>query len=89
MRVLCNASGHRAAVPVMTTQATVLRDVWGAACHAQRINGAYLKQDEWELPSENATAVQLRRKSNRNIMMEALENPFMITDEDRQQVRSA
>jgi hypothetical protein len=58
-------------------------DVWGAACHAQRINGAYIKQDEWELPSESATAVQLRRKSNRNIMMEALENPFMITDEDR------
>jgi hypothetical protein len=27
--------------------------------------------------------VQLKRKSNRNIMMEALENPFMITDEDR------
>jgi hypothetical protein len=58
-------------------------DVWSAACHAQRINGAYLKQDEWELPSESATAVQLKRKSNRNIMMEALENPFMITDEDR------
>jgi hypothetical protein len=58
-------------------------DVWGAACHAQRMNGAYIKQDEWELPSESATAVQLKRKSNRNIMMEALENPFMITDEDR------
>ena len=58
-------------------------DVWGAACHAQRINSAYIKQDEWELPSESATAVQLKRKSNRNIMMEALENPFMITDEDR------
>jgi hypothetical protein len=58
-------------------------DVWGAACHAQRINGAYIKQDEWELPSESATAVQLKRKSNRNIMMEALENPFMITDADR------
>ena len=60
-----------------------VNDVWGAACHAQRINGAYIKQDEWELPSESATAVQLRRKSNRNIMIEALENPFMITDEDR------
>ena len=59
-------------------------DVWGAACHAQRINGMYLKQDVWELPSESATAVQLQRKSNRNIMIEALENPFMITDEDRE-----
>ena len=58
-------------------------DVWSAACHAQRINGAYIKQDEWELLSESATALQLNRKSNRNIMMEALENPFMITDEDR------
>jgi len=58
-------------------------DVWGAACHAQRINGAYIKQDEWELPAESATAMQLKRKSNRNIMMDALENPFMITDEDR------
>jgi hypothetical protein len=58
-------------------------DVWGAACHAQRINGAYIKEDVWEWPSENATAMQLKRKSNRNIMMEALDNPFMITDEDR------
>jgi len=58
-------------------------DVWGAACHAQRINGAYIKQDHWEWPSETATAMQLNRKSNRNIMMEALENPFMITDQDR------
>ena len=58
-------------------------DVWGAAYHAQRINGAYIKQDEWEWPSENATAMQLKRKSNRNIMIEALDNPFMITDEDR------
>ena len=59
-------------------------DVWGAACHAQRINGAYIKQDEWEWPSESATAMQLKRKSNRNIMIEALDNPFMITDEDRE-----
>ena len=58
-------------------------DVWGAACHAQRINGAYFKEDVWEWPSESATAMQLNRKSNRNIMMDALENPFMITDEDR------
>ena len=58
-------------------------DVWGAACHAQRINGAYIKEDVWEWPSETATAMQLNRKSNRNIMMEALENSFMITDEDR------
>ena len=60
-----------------------VNDVWGAACHAQRINGAYIKQDVWEMPSDHATAVQLNRKSNRNIMMDALENPFMITDEDR------
>ena len=58
-------------------------DVWGAACHAQRINGAYFKEDMWEWPSESATAMQLKRKSNRNIMIEALDNPFMITDEDR------
>ena len=58
-------------------------DVWGAACHAQRINGVYVKQDHWEWPSETATAMALSRKSNRNIMMEALENTFMITDEDR------
>ena len=58
-------------------------DVWGAACHAQRINGAYFKEDHWQWPSESATAMQLNHKSNRNIMMDALENPFMITDEDR------
>jgi hypothetical protein len=61
----------------------LITDVWAAACHAQRINGAYVKQDEWELPSESATAVQLKCKSNRNVMMEALHNTFMITDEDR------
>lgn len=59
-------------------------DVWAAACHAQRINGAYIKQDVWELPNESATATQLKSKSNRNIMMFALENSFMITDEDRE-----
>jgi len=59
-------------------------DVWAAAAHAQRINGAYIKQDMWwEVTPESPTAGQLKQKSNRNIMMEALENPFMITDEDR------
>jgi len=58
-------------------------DVWAAACHAQRINGVYVKQDHFEWPSETATAMALSRKSNRNIMIEALENTFMITDEDR------
>jgi hypothetical protein len=61
----------------------LVTDVWAAASHAQRVNGAYVKQDEWELPAESATAVQLKRKSNRNVMMEALHNTFMITDEDR------
>jgi hypothetical protein len=70
-------------VKIRRTSACASGVIWGAACHAQRMNGAYIKQDEWELPSESATAVQLKRKSNRNIMMEALENPFMITDEDR------
>ena len=70
-------------VPHVGHRGYAVSEVWAAACHAQRINGAYIKQDEWELPSESATAVQLKRKSNRNIMMEALENPFMITDEDR------
>jgi hypothetical protein len=60
-----------------------ISDVWGAACYAQRINSTYIKEDHWEWPSETATAMALSRKSNRNIMMEALENPFMITDEDR------
>jgi hypothetical protein len=60
-----------------------MSDVWGAACYAQRINGTYIKEDHWEWPSETATAMQLKHKSNRNIMMDALENPFMITDEDR------
>jgi hypothetical protein len=58
-------------------------EIWAAACHAQRINGSYIKEDEWETPAESATAAQLKRKSNRNIMLEALNNAFMITDEDR------
>jgi hypothetical protein len=60
-----------------------IAEMWAAACHAQRINGEYVKEDEWETPAESATAAQLQRKSNRNVMLEALNNTFMITDEDR------
>lgn len=56
-------------------------DVWGAACHAQRINGGYFKEEQW-MP--NATPPYIAKRRNRDIMMDALENPFMITDEDRE-----
>jgi hypothetical protein len=69
-----------AATPASTKHS--VDNVWGAAVAAQRINGAYVKQDEWELPSESATAVQLKRKSNRNIMRDILANPAVLTVED-------
>ena len=54
--------------------------VWGAACTAQRINGAYVKHLEMD---ENYKPKFPNQKINRDIMKEAIADPSMITDADR------
>lgn len=48
-------------------------DVWGAAVMAQRINGSYIK----------AIAPGVEQQTNRQIIEGLLADPFIITDEDR------
>jgi hypothetical protein len=54
-------------------------DVWAAACQAQRINGAYVKQSAWT--ETDATY----RLSNRQLTEQFLADTTTITDEDREQ----
>lgn len=55
--------------------------VWACAAAAQRINGEYLKEDEW---MHNATPPFCSRKSNKNLVKQWLrENNFVeVTEED-------
>jgi hypothetical protein len=55
-------------------------DVWGAACAAQRINGAYVK-----LSMLSESDKQLNKLSNRQLVESLLVDSFNITDEDREQ----
>ena len=54
--------------------------VWAAACAAQRINGRYIKQDEFDYP-EGGRAV-LTATASRTIMKELLANPDRLTAQD-------
>jgi hypothetical protein len=55
-------------------------DVWGAACQAQRINGAYVK-----LSMLSESDKELNKLSNRQIVESLLVDPRMITTEDFEQ----
>ena len=56
-------------------------NVWGAAVAAQRMNGSYLKETTYILDmDQNISVVDKRR--NRDIMVEILENPAVLTVED-------
>ena len=57
--------------------------VWAAACAAQRINGRYIKQDEFNYP-EGGQAV-LTATASRTIMKELLANPDRLTAQDFEQ----
>lgn len=50
--------------------------LWSAACTAYRINGGYFKQPE-------TIGDQVVRPTNRTVVRQALENPTLITDADR------
>ena len=57
--------------------------VWAAACAAQRINGRYIKQDEFDYP-EGGQAV-LTATASRTTMRELLANPDRLTAQDFEQ----
>ena len=50
--------------------------VWSAACTAYRINGGYFKEPE-------TIGDQVIRPTNRAVVRQALDNPALITDADR------
>ena len=52
-------------------------DIWAAAVYAQRINGAYLKQDEYDAEGK------VIRQANRTVARNALEIGGKISVEDR------
>lgn len=56
-------------------------DVWAAACAAQRINGEYVKTEQWTTNPENGQ-VTLSKPRNRDIMKEFLDNPDGLLPED-------
>jgi hypothetical protein len=51
--------------------------VWSAACAAYRINGGYFKEPE-------TVGDQVIRHTNRAVVRQALDNPTLITDADRE-----
>jgi hypothetical protein len=51
--------------------------VWSAACAAYRINGGYFKEPE-------TIGDQVIRPTNRAVVRQALDNPSLITDADRE-----
>jgi hypothetical protein len=53
--------------------------VWAAACAAQRVNGEYVKEEQW-MP--NATPPYIAKRKNRDVMMEFLCHPSDLTAED-------
>jgi hypothetical protein len=55
--------------------------VWSAACAAYRINGGYFKEPE-------TVGDQVIRPTNRAVVRQALDNPTLITDADRDMARN-
>jgi len=55
--------------------------VWSAACTAYRINGGYFKEPE-------TSGDQVIRPTNRAVARQALDNPALITDADRELARN-
>jgi hypothetical protein len=53
--------------------------VWGAAVAAQRMNGEYVKQEQW-MP--NATPPYIAKRRSRDVMMEFLTHPSDLTEQD-------
>jgi hypothetical protein len=81
-------NGYNPRYGVRSTKATVksfkysVEDVWGAAVAAQRVNGEYVKEDQYSYDTDTNERT-LTKKRNRDIMMDFLAVPGTITDEDR------
>ena len=56
-------------------------NVWGAACAAQRINGSYVKETQYQFDETKQTTVVVKQR-NRDIMADILANPAVLTVED-------
>ena len=56
-------------------------NVWGAACAAQRINGSYVKETEYRFDENTNTTVVVKQR-NRDIVIDILANPAVLTVED-------
>jgi hypothetical protein len=56
-------------------------NVWGAACAAQRINGSYVKETQYQFDDVKQTTVVVKQR-NRDIMVDIMANPARLTVED-------
>ena len=76
-----NSYKSRAGKTVVKSYKYPVEDVWGAAVAAQRVNGEYVKEDQYshDITTNERTLV---KKRNRDIMMDFLAVPGTITDED-------
>ena len=57
-------------------------NVWGAAVAAQRINGSYVKETMYKVDPEMSSNTVVDKRRNRDIMVDILANPAVLTVED-------
>jgi hypothetical protein len=57
-------------------------NVWGAAVAAQRINGSYVKETQYKVDPEMSGNTVVDKRRNRDIMLDILSNPALLTVED-------
>ena len=57
-------------------------NVWGAAIAAQRINGSYVKETQYKVDPEMSSNTVVDKRRNRDIMLDILANPALLTVED-------
>ena len=57
-------------------------NVWGAAVAAQRINGSYVKETVYKVDPEMSSNTVVDKRRNRDIMLDILANPAVLTVED-------
>jgi len=57
-------------------------NVWAAAVAAQRINGSYVKETMYKVDPEMSSNTVVDKRRNRDIMVDILANPAVLTVED-------
>jgi hypothetical protein len=57
-------------------------NVWGAAVAAQRVNGSYVKETMYKVDPEMSSNTVIDKRRNRDIMVDILANPAVLTVED-------